>query len=113
MSLSQDDLKEIQTAQSSALEHGIRLDVIDETAWHFMMTFAPKGEAVWIVEVWPSIEGRQNRERVRHDLQRPGPRLALPRRWTLTDAVNAAIAHVSSDRVEGRVPAGGKRAEWR
>lgn len=73
-----------QEAAEAAVLNGLRLT--NPAAGHYVLAQYPTG---YVINLYP--KGRGEGGGIRHDTQRPGPLLPIPRQWTLLDVVMAAI----------------------
>lgn len=113
MRLDPEETRDIAAVQLQAAEAGLLLELVDVEAWQFRLSKPGEGGPAWLIELWPCLEGGRQKERIRHDPERPGPRLILPRSWTIDDAVEAAILAINGEQPEGRAPVGGRfKGRW-
>jgi len=72
-----------EQAQELAHENGFSLQ--KHSPWHFVLTYKPKGFAVWIYNLYPS------NQQIYTDPNHRGPFLKIARPWNFLDVVVAAI----------------------
>lgn len=113
MTLDPEDTREVAAVQILAADAGLLLELVDVEAWQFRLSKPAEGGPAWVINLWPWMEGGRHKERIQHDPELPGPRLVLPRYWTVRDAVDAAILAESGESPEGRAPVGGRfKGRW-
>jgi hypothetical protein len=81
----------------------MKLETLDLEDRFFRLSRSRAGKLIWSVDLWPTMF---DWSRVRWDPFHKGPILALPRTWTVLDAVDAMIEAEGRQASEGcRKPA--------